>query len=183
MAGGDKTLEDVEGEPLLTRLARIAARTGYRTIVALPPDRPARAAALSGTDAHPVVVEIASLGMSASLKVGAAAAGDGALLVMLADMPEIGGTDLTRLIDAFVAAGEDRVVRAATEDGRPGHPLVLPARVVAALPRLQGDIGARQLLAEEDEILTVPLPGARAVVDLDTPEAWAAWRAGRRSDD
>ena len=183
MRGGDKTLMPVDGQPLLTRLATMAAATGWPAWVALPPDRPDRWRAVEGTGAHPVPVEIASLGMSATLKVGAAAATGGdpetALMLLLADMPGIAPADLTRLIEAFAAAGEDRAVRAATPDGRPGHPVVLPARLVARLAKLDGDAGAKELLRREDAVDLVPLDDDRARLDLDTPEDWADWAEGR----
>jgi CTP:molybdopterin cytidylyltransferase MocA len=62
----------------------------------------------------------------------------------------------------------------------PGHPVLFPARLRPALLRLKGDQGARDILrTEADQILPLPLPGSRAVTDLDTPEDWAAWRALR----
>jgi molybdenum cofactor cytidylyltransferase len=41
---------------------------------------------------------------------------------------------------------------------------------------LHGDQGARAVLAQEDVGL-IALPGQNAITDLDTPEAWAAWRS------
>jgi CTP:molybdopterin cytidylyltransferase MocA len=43
---------------------------------------------------------------------------------------------------------------------------------------LNGDRGARIVL-EGETVRVLPLPGRRAVTDLDTPEDWEAWRAGR----
>ncbi len=33
-------------------------------------------------------------------------------------------------------------------------------------------------MMEGERIVTVALPGERAILDLDTPEDWAAWRKG-----
>ena len=72
------------------------------------------------------------------------------------------------------------ILRATAEDGRPGHPVILPARLYPLLAGLAGDTGARTVLAAHAaEVVAHPLPGTRALVDLDTPEAWADWRAGR----
>jgi molybdenum cofactor cytidylyltransferase len=61
--------------------------------------------------------------MAASLRAAVAAAPEGApLAVLLADMPEITTGDIIALVAAFDAAGGDRVVRAASEDGGPGSP-------------------------------------------------------------
>jgi len=53
-------------------------------------------------------------------------------------------------------------------------------RFFEPLGALRGDRGAREILAEAREfVVEVPTGGQRALTDLDTPEAWAAWRAGR----
>ena len=175
MRGRDKLLELVGGVPLLRRQAVAAAAQGVRVLVTLGPDQPLRAAALEGLAVELLPVPEAAEGMAASLRAGAGAAAGAALLVMLADMPEIGAEDLAAVIAAHVAA-PDAVIRAAGADGTPGHPVVVPARMLAALAGLSGDQGARDLLRGEETVL-VPLPGRRALVDLDTPEDWAAWRA------
>jgi CTP:molybdopterin cytidylyltransferase MocA len=81
------------------------------------------------------------------------------------------------LIGAFEGAGGDTVVRAASEDGQPGQPVVFPARLRPDLLALTGDAGGRDILRRE-EVMLVPLPGRRALTDLDTPEDFAAWRSG-----
>jgi molybdenum cofactor cytidylyltransferase len=176
MRGGDKLLEDVGGEPMLTRAARGALATGLEVIVALRPDRPERAQALDGLPVARVPVPDATDGMAASLRAAVASAPPGApVAVLLADMPDIGTRDLLALVAAFNAAGGDTVVRAASEDGHPGQPVVFPARLRPDLLALAGDAGGRDILRRE-KVLLVPLPGRRALTDLDTPEDFAAWR-------
>ena len=46
MRGGDKMLEQVAGVPQLRRIVNAACATGAPVRVALPPDRPLRAAAI-----------------------------------------------------------------------------------------------------------------------------------------
>jgi CTP:molybdopterin cytidylyltransferase MocA len=117
--------------------------------------------------------------MAASLRGAVAAAPEGApVAVLLADMPDVETADLRRLVAAFDEAGGDRIVRAASEDGQPGQPVIFPARLRDALMAVSGDTGGREILGRE-EVLVVPLPGRRALTDLDTPEAIAAWRAER----
>jgi molybdenum cofactor cytidylyltransferase len=178
MRGGDKLLQEVAGEPLLARSAREALATGLAVFVALSPDRPARTRALEELAVVRVPVPDAAEGMAASLRAAVAAAPEGAgVAVLLADMPEITAADIGALVAAFEATGRDRVVRAASEDGRPGQPVIFPARLRPALLALRGDAGGRDILARED-VLLVPLPGRRALTDLDTPEDFAAWRGG-----
>jgi CTP:molybdopterin cytidylyltransferase MocA len=175
MRGGDKLLEDVEGMALLTRSARAALGTGLEVIVALSPDRPGRARALEGLPVRCVSVPDAQEGMAASLRAAVAAAPEAAALaVLLADMPEITTADIATLVAGFDAAGGDRVVRASSEDGRPGQPVIFPSRLRHDLLALSGDAGGREILKRE-EVVLVPLPGRRALTDLDTPEDFAAW--------
>ena len=44
--------------------------------------------------------------------------------------------------------------------------------------RAPGDEGARRVLLGET-VTQIALPGQHALIDLDTPAAWSAWRAGR----
>lgn len=174
MAGRDKLLETIVGTSLLRLLADRALAAGWPLIVTLPPGAEARRAALGGLAYRDLAVPDAATGMAASFRRLAQVA-RGPVLVMLADMPEIETGDLRRLI---VAHRDDpaRPVRAASAAGRPGQPVLFPARLVPSMARLRGDEGARRLLEGED-VRLVPLAGARALTDLDTPEDWAEWRA------
>ena len=116
--------------------------------------------------------------MGHSLAAGARAAvraGAGGLLVLNADLPEIGTAELQTVLAAQAAAPE-AIHRGSTAAGEAGHPVLFPARLLDELTRLSGDSGARVLVAREGA-QPVLLPGRAAVLDLDTPEDWAAWRA------
>lgn len=177
MAPRDKLLEPVAGQPLLRRVAATAVATGAPVVVVLPPDRPARNAALAGMGVRSVTAPQARDGMAASLTAGLAAVADGPVLLLLADLPEITADDLSQVLTAR-AAHPDMILRGAAQDGTPGHPVLFPAWFRAALLNLTGDQGARDLLrAHAADVHPVPLPGRHAVTDLDTPADWAAWRA------
>jgi CTP:molybdopterin cytidylyltransferase MocA len=186
MRGRDKLLEPVDGTPLLRRSAEVALAAGLPVCVALPPDRPDRAAALAGLPVQILVVPDAAEGLGATLRAGVAALRDAAaILVLLADLPEITAADLGRLVAIHAAAGGDDapILRATASDGTPGHPVLFPAWAFPALAALSGDTGAGPVLAAwRARVQSIPLPGRRAVTDLDTPEAWAAWRAGRSAE-
>lgn len=177
MAGADKLMEPVAGEPILARVVRRACATGLPVYVTLPPDRPDRAAAIAGQRVRTIVVPDAASGMAASFRAAARSCpGDRGIMTLFADMPEIGTGDLLAVAQAFEVEGGERVVRAASATGEPGQPVVFPARLVPAFAALRGDTGGREILRGED-VLLVRLPGDRATTDLDTPEDWAAWRA------
>ncbi|MFN6951968.1 MAG: NTP transferase domain-containing protein [Albidovulum sp.] len=184
MRGTDKLIEEVSGEPILRRTARIAVDTCARVLVTLPgtgPLVPARRAVLAGLGLRILALPDAHEGMAASLRAGARAIGPAAgLMVLLPDMPDITIEDVQRLAAAF---DDDPAtpVRATSADGTlDGHPVILPRRLMPEVAVLTGDCGARVVL-EGETLRRVPLPAHHAVTDLDTPEDWSAWRAGRGS--
>lgn len=179
MRGADKLLQEVSGRALLTERAISARATGERVYVTLPPEAaaPARWAAIEGTGVHPVAVADRAEGMAASLRAGLAALPDEArgVLLLLADMPEITSGDMLSLLSRFDG---ETILRGATTEGRPGHPVLFPRRDFPALTDISGDRGARDVLQREAaRVRAVPLPGHHALIDLDTPEDWATWRS------
>ena len=144
--------------------------------VVLGPDQPDRRAALADLPLEIVTAE-GTDGMAASIRAGVAGLKTGVMIV-LCDMPDIRARDLYQLIGLW-SQGLAPILRAAAEDGTPGQPVIFAKRYLKDLAKLTGDQGARALLQREAKhVALVPLDGQRATLDLDTPEAWAAWRAG-----
>lgn len=178
MRGADKMQEPVPGpfgdQPLLRAMARRCLRAG-KTRVILGPAQPERAAMLEGLEVE-VLEAPECAGMAASIVTGATGLTT-PVLVVLADMPDVTASDLHLLI-ALSAHDPSAILRAASEDGTPGHPVLFPADLVPELGALTGDTGARDVLRRHgDRVHLVPLAGERALTDLDTPEDWAEWRA------
>lgn len=174
MRGRDKLLEQIDGTPLLRRQAVRALATGSEVLAILPEAAPDRRTALAGLEL--TVLESAETrhGMGASIAAGVRALQqtEAAVMILPADMPDLETKDLCLLIKTFSEAPE-HPLRATTENGAPGHPVIFPAAAQPALARLSGDRGARLLLGAARQIA---LPGLHARTDLDTPEDWAAWR-------
>lgn len=183
MGARDKCLEDVAGQPALRHTACLALSAGGSVLVSLPFDGvrlKGRQAALAGLPVDVVSLPDAGEGMASSLRAGARAALKWralGLMILLPDMPEVGGDDIRLLLSRFAQA-PDHPLRAASVDGMPGHPVIFPARLFPDLERLGGDRGARDVLERNPAVLC-PLTGHSAILDLDTPAEWAAWRAGR----
>jgi molybdenum cofactor cytidylyltransferase len=180
MRGADKLLEPVPGPfgdlPLLQAMARRCLRAGPTRVV-LGPGQDARRALLDGLDVE-VLEAPEGAGMAASIVAGVSGLSV-PVLVVLADMPDVTAADL-HLLMALSLHAPDRILRAAAEDGTPGHPVLFPADLLPELAALTGDTGAREVLQRHaDRVRLVPLKGDRALTDLDTPEDWAAWRASR----
>lgn len=179
MRGRDKLLEPVRGQPLLRDRVAAALDLGLDVAVTLAVDRPERADTLRdliGPRLHLMTVNDAATGLSASLRAGADRARDGGyagLMVVLPDLPDLLTQDLKTALQDF---DSKTILRATSEDSRAGHPVIFPTPILPALARLTGDEGARDILRTYP-VRHVALPGTRATTDLDTPEAWAAWRA------
>ncbi len=179
MGGADKLMQIVDGRPLIRRQADIALASGLGPVfVALPPGPHPREAALRGLDLRIVPVADAAEGMNASLRAGLAAlpACD-AMMILLADLPDLMAGDLKTVAQTVVLKSDILVWRGASHDGKPGHPVVFRADLFPALQALTGDGGGREAVAlAGDRVRLVPLPGDRARADLDTTEAWDDWR-------
>lgn len=176
MQGSHKLLAAFDGTALVRRGAE-AALAG----------RPDRVVVVTGHRAEEIEAELAGLaveivrnpdyaeGMSTSLRAGIAALDPdcGGVVVMLADMPHVKGSDVRRLLDVFAETGSRAVVRAVS-GGKRGNPVVLPRAAFAAVLQLEGDVGARNIIESAGlDVLDVEI-GAAAHVDVDTPEALAA---------
>lgn len=181
MRGVDKLLQPVDGVPILRRVAEAALPTGSPVTVALPLRSDGRRAALSGLPVRTIEVHDADQGMSRSLVQGIAAITDTAggaadgLMVLPADMPGFTATALIDLIGHFQQ--EPHLIwRGSTADGQLGHPTIFPRDLWSELSHVTGDEGGRSVLRTHgNRISALVLPGQMAVLDLDTPEDWAAY--------
>lgn len=91
-----------------------------------------------------VVCENWEEGIAASLRAGVAAAGAvDTVVVLLGDMPFVTPQVIVGALDHLTRSWD--AVRT-LYDSEPGHPVVLGQRVLAAVPQLRGDVGARDLL-------------------------------------
>ncbi len=181
MRGTDKLLEQADGVPLIARTARAMARSQLDAIVVVVPSGDCRRRS-AVADLPVQVVEAPDIpaGMSDSLRAGLRAVPElsDAVLVALADMPDVSHDHVNRVVSAFSPDDGREICRAATADGKAGHPVLFGRRFFENLALLDGDRGARELLADAlDFVVDVPTDGDGATVDLDTPEDWQAWRA------
>lgn len=175
-AGGrHKLLAEFGDVPLVRRsVAAALAAQPARVVVVTGHRAPEIEAVLSGLPAEIVRNPLYADGMSTSLGIGLDAAGPDCpgVLVHLADMPGVTAADLRKLMAAFAEAGGNAIVRAVSE-GKRGNPVVLPRATFAAIRRLTGDVGARQIIETSGlDIVDVEI-GAAAHLDVDTPEAIA----------
>ena len=180
MRGRDKLLEPMGASTMLAHAAcQALASKADAVFVALPPGHDTRLKALDGLNITPVPVPDFAEGMGASLRTAMAKIGGdvAAVIVALADMPEITPAHYNALINAYDPEKKREICRALAEDGTPGHPVLFGQRFFESLAEARGDAGGRAVLqSSEDYVYHVKTSGRGAVLDLDTPEAWARWR-------
>jgi molybdenum cofactor cytidylyltransferase len=143
---GDETkqLAELRGRPLLTYALEAMTSALDRVVVVLGHDADAIRARIDFGSAEVVVCDDWALGQGFSLRRGVAAlSGTEAVVITLGDQPFITPQVITGALDQL--EGFDAV--RAVYDGAPGHPVVLGPRVLATVGELEGDAGARELLA------------------------------------
>ena len=181
MRSGDKLLETVAGQPLLSHLLQQAQATGFDVRVTVPALTHPRAALIDPAQCIPVPDAAEGMGASIRTAIRALPAMIDGVMILPADMPELTTADLRQLASHF-SGPDGPILRATGQDNsgatRPGHPVLFPRRCFYALQTLKGDEGARRVLLGET-VTQIALPGQHALIDLDTPDAWSAWRAGR----
>ncbi|NNH55596.1 nucleotidyltransferase family protein [Rhizobium laguerreae] len=171
--GKHKLLAEFDGVPLVRRSALTALGTDAASVIVVTGHRRSEIeAALDGLDLTFIDNPDYAGGMASSLMAGVSSKrADGAdgILVMLADMPGISTAHLDALIFAFRNAGGEAVVRAVSR-GKPGNPVILPRSLIHAVLRLEGDVGARDIIATSGlPVLDVDV-GDAACLDVDTPD-------------
>ncbi len=183
MGALNKLLIEVDGEPMVRRVAAAALASEAGTVVVVTGHEAGRIeAALAGLDvifAHnPEHAE----GMSGSLERGLEALDaerapgiDGAV-ICLGDMPRTSAALIDRLIAGFNPL-EGRAIGVPTWRGKRGNPVLWAARYFGEIRSLSGDVGARHLIGDHaDAVYEVESPDHSVTIDVDTPEALDALR-------
>jgi xanthine dehydrogenase accessory factor len=168
--GSPKQLADVAGRPMLARtldtLRQLERRHPVTVVLGANAERLEPIVRAAGANAafNPEYGQ----GMASSICAGLARAPLDArgVLIVLADQVAVTTEDLRRLVSRWEQQ-PDRIVAAQYGDTI-GVPAILPADLFPELAALQGDRGARPLLARHAErVIRVPMPSAAQ--DIDTP--------------
>lgn len=170
--GSPKMLAAVGGEPLLRRVARAFVEAGFSEVaVVLAPGAAVVAATLEGLEVLPVTNPRPEEGMLSSVRAGLGALRgfSGRVAVTPADLPGLTAPVLRRLLAALESAPADAVVVPRAGDRR-GHPIVLPARLVARAAAWGPDRRLSDLLREPGvDVCEVPGFGPEVFRDIDVP--------------
>ena len=181
MGGPNKLLAELRGKPLVRIVTEqvLASKASDVTVVTGHQAKEVEHA-LQGLKVRFVHNPEFASGLASSVKAGIAAVpeqADGAV-VCLGDMPLIDAHLVDRLIEAF-APDRGMLIAVPVSDGRRGNPVLWSRRFFGELMSLDGDIGARHLIAKHGEaVAEVPVDGQGAFIDIDTPQALAAAQRG-----
>ena len=177
MRGRDKLFELVDGTAILRRLVSFAERVGDVYVTLPDPNHP-RHALLTDTRATPVYVPDAANGMSASIQSAHATVSKThatGMMILTGDLPDLTQGHIERT-NAHWSKDKTRYVQAVDKDGKPGHPVIIPKSGWSYIEGLTGDVGLRDILGAQ-RVEYVSFDDHGPTLDLDTPEAWDAWRA------
>lgn len=179
--GEPKQLISAYGESLLRRSVRIASEAGFAPVyVVLGAYADMMRRELAGSTAVIVMNERWQEGMGTSLQCAVRAADEGGatdLLMMTCDQPLLSAEWLRGLREQHERR-EREATAARYAAGNVGVPAVFPRRWFPALLEIEGDRGARALLAQRlGDVFAVEFAGGET--DLDSPEDLARFRTQR----
>jgi molybdenum cofactor cytidylyltransferase len=188
-AGGQepsKLLALLDGKPLIRRVAETALASSARPVIVVVGHEGERITqALEGLPLQLVFNSAYESGMASSLKTGIAALPQIAagVLILLADMPLVSTGLLDRLGAAF-ARLPGAMAAAPMRGDRRGNPVLLSRVMFGAVAALNGDEGARRLLADAPSgaIAEVAVDDSAATLDVDTPEGMVNAREALKGD-
>ena len=171
--GGGKLLAGTP--PLARRAAEHLKGALARVVAVVPPAAPDLAALLEASGCEVLATDRTARGMGASLAaaIEASAAAD-AWIVALGDMPAIRPDTVARVAEALV---EGATIAAPFDaSGRRGHPVGFSARLRGELLALDGDVGARDLLARHaPSVRRVVVDDPGIFIDIDTASDLENW--------
>ena len=163
-----KQLAPLRGKPLLQHAVE-AMNAVLPCVVVLGHDVAAIRAQVDFGPAETVVCEDWARGQGFSLRRGVAGLPwADAVVITLGDQPFI----TSAVIEAAIAELGDHDAVRALYGGVPGHPVVLSRRVMDAVDELEGDAGARELLARF-RVRRWEAAHLASATDVDTPEELA----------
>ena len=167
--GGDKLLAPLaDGTPMGVAACRTLVAALPVTIAVVRPHDVALAARLRDAGAEVIECADAALGMGRSLAAAVARRRNAdAWIVALADMPWVRSTTIAALVAALDAGAS---IAAPVHRGRRGNPVGFAARWGDALCALEGDRGARDVVAAAGAALTtIDVDDEGVIRDVDLP--------------
>jgi molybdenum cofactor cytidylyltransferase len=169
-----KLVAELEGKPIVRHVAEAALASRAHPVLLVTGHAHAQVlGALDGLMLERIHNRDPGAGLSTSLKLAIGGLPDTArgAVILLGDMPRIGPSLIDRLIDAFEAAPVEPLAVVPVRGGRRGNPALIGRGLFAAVRMLEGDKGARDLIAATREnILELTAGDLATEIDIDTRE-------------
>ena len=176
--GRPKQLLDWHGRPLVRVAAETALAARLNPVLAVVGSAQAEVvAALAGLPVQCLPNPDYATGQSSSLRAGVAALPPEveAVVVLLGDQPFVTAAIVERLVAGWRASASPIV--APVYAGQRGNPVLFARAIFPELLAIQGDQGARAVLAANPaRIHLVPFDDARPLADIDTPDDYERLR-------
>lgn len=165
--GSDKLLCPLpNGTPIALASAMVMYAALPRVVAVVRDDSSALREMLESNGVETVLASSSGEGMGKSLAAGICATSNAAgWIVGLADMPYVSPSTVGAVLAALEGGSP---LAAPIFQGRRGHPVGFARRFIVTLSTLQGDEGARQLLREHhDEITLIECADSGTICDID----------------
>ncbi len=165
--GNKFLLEWVLDSALASRLARVVLVVGHehRKIIQ------ALGSKINQTPLQVVINDRYQQGQSGSLRVGLSKVQKnfGSVMFILGDQPKLQASTIDFLLESFWKSEKNICVPVCR--GVRGNPTIFSRTMYASLMRIEGDIGAREIIrTNQKDILYVELDDPQSFVDIDAPQ-------------
>lgn len=176
--GANKLLQEFRGKPLIRHVVEAALASALRPVIVVTgAESDAVKASLPHASLELVDNPDFSTGLSSSLKCGlksVPAHCDGAL-ILLGDMPLI-SPPLINSLAAMFAPERSRAIGVPTRGGEQGNPVLWGRQFFAELMALEGDRGAKPLIAaHRDWVYRLEVEDDAVHIDIDTKDDLARY--------
>jgi molybdenum cofactor cytidylyltransferase len=182
--GRPKQLLDWNGRPLVRAAAEIALAARLEPLlVVVGGAQTAVANALAGLPLQMIINPEYAAGQSTSLRAGVAALGPDvdAVVVLLGDQPFVTVAIVERLVAEWQASGA--AIVAPMYAGQRGNPVLFARPMFPELLAIQGDQGARGVLAaDRARVRVVAFDDPRPLADIDTPDDYERLLSKQKAD-
>jgi molybdenum cofactor cytidylyltransferase len=170
----NKLVAPIAGTPMIRRSVEVAIAAEIGPVIVVTGHQPQKVrSALKGLKVTYARAADFADGMSASLKTGinAVPADCAGALICLGDMPYV-LSDTARLLAESYQPRGPWVALVPTWEGERGNPVLIGRPLFPQLLRLDGDRGAKGVLAGVSErVLEVPVADSGILCDVDRPDA------------
>jgi molybdenum cofactor cytidylyltransferase len=179
-----KLLAPVDGVPIVRRAVAAAIDAGVGEVIVITGDRSEEVAAtLEGLRARIVREPRFADGMATSLRRGVSEARDAdAVMIALADLPDVTPMAYRRIAARWQRAGAAIVVPRYADSSAPSHPTLFAAMLFGDLLALEGDVGARSVIARHASLVAEEPLEWPAPRDVDTLQDLDAYLNSLNSD-